>query len=218
MRAVIATGAGRYADAWHPFAKTSECLSTVLEDAGFSVVIDDDLDGAMTRLDDVDLLVVNAGDPWRGKGEGPGSEPVAGFAAALDRGIGVLGVHAAAATMRDYPAWAEAFGAIWLPELSLHPPIGPARITLTRSHLGGELGDFEVFDERYSALQRIGRSDIVATHQVEGSTFPTAWTRVVGPARIAADLLGHDERSYDSPGHRALVARLARWAGAVTLP
>ena len=50
MRAVIATGAGRYADQWHPFAATSRRLKSVLEDAGFAVVIDEDLDGAMTRL------------------------------------------------------------------------------------------------------------------------------------------------------------------------
>jgi hypothetical protein len=63
MRVVIATGEGRYADPWHPFATTSQRLETVLEDAGFTVRIDGDLDGAMTRLDGVDLLVVNAGDP-----------------------------------------------------------------------------------------------------------------------------------------------------------
>jgi len=212
MRAVIATGEGRYADQWHPFAATSRRVQTVLEDAGFTVVVDADLDGAMTRLDGVDLLVVNAGDPWRGEGVPPGAESIAGFADALRRGIGLLGLHAAAATMRDYPEWSEAFGAIWLPGLSWHPPLGVARITLTTSRLGADLGDFEVFDERYAGLQRVGRSEIVATHEVDGAVHPTAWTRVVGRARVAADVLGHDERSYDSAGHRALLSSLARWA------
>jgi len=211
-RVVIASGEGRYADPWHPFAATSLRLQAVLEDAGFSVVIDQDLDGAMTRLEGVDLLVINAGDPWRGPGDPPAAESITGFGAALDRGIGLLGLHAASATMRDYPEWADAFGAIWLPGLSGHPPIGEARITMTASPLGAELGDFDVLDERYSGLQLVGQSDIVATHEVEGVTCPTAWTRVVGRARVAADLLGHDERSYDSPGHRALLTRLARWA------
>ena len=212
MRAVIATGEGRYADQWHPFAATSRRLKSVLEDAGFAVVIDEDLDAAMTRLDRVDLLVVNAGDPWRGTGDPPTAESVAGFAAALGRGVGILGLHAAAATMRDYPEWSEAFGAIWLPGLSWHPPSGVARITIAGSRLGAGLDDFDVLDERYSGLQRVGSSDIVATHEVDGVVHPTAWIRVVGRARVAADVLGHDERSYDSAGHRALLSNLARWA------
>lgn len=216
MRAVIATGEGRYADPWHPFAATSALLQTVLEDAGFTVAIDRDLDGAMTRLDGVDLLVVNAGDPWRGVGEAPAAESVAGFAEALRRGIGILGIHAAAATMRDYPEWSEAFGAIWLPGLSWHPPSGMARITITSSRRMAPLDDFDVLDERYSGLQRVGRSEIVATHEVDGAIFPTAWIRIVGRVRAAADLLGHDERSYDSAGHRALLRSLARWASGAT--
>jgi type 1 glutamine amidotransferase len=62
----------------------------------------------------------------------------------------------------------------------------------------------------------VGSSEIVATHEVDGVIYPTAWTRVVGRARVAADLLGHDERSYDSEGHRALLSNLARWASGVT--
>lgn len=218
MRVVIASGEGRYADPWHPFAATSRRLQNVLGDAGFTVVIDEDLDQAMTRLDGVDLLVVNAGDPWRGPGDPPTAESVAGFAEALRRGIGVLGVHAAAASMRDYPEWSEALGAIWLPDVSWHPPVGVTRITTT-PRVGADLADFDVLDERYARLQRVGRSDLVATHEVDGATCPTAWIRVVGQARIAADLLGHDERSYDSPGHCALLTHLARWAsGAGALP
>jgi len=216
MRAVIATGEGRYADQWHPFAATSLRVKSVLEDAGLTVVVDEDLDGAMTRLDGVDLLVVNAGDPWRGEGDPPAAESITGFADGLRRGIGVLGLHSAAATMRDYPEWSEAFGAIWLPGLSGHPPIGVTRIALTASHLGADLDDFDVFDERYSGLQRVGSAEVVATHEVDGTIHPTAWTRVVGQARVAGDLLGHDERSYDSAGHRALLTSLARWASGAT--
>ena len=212
MQALIATGQGRYADPWHPFPATSERLKTVLEAAGFTATIDLDLDGAMTRLADVDLLVVNAGDPWRGGGDPPPAESINGFRTALDRGLGILGLHAAAATMRDYPEWAAAFGAIWLPSISGHPPIDTTGITITTTRWGADLVDFDVHDERYSRLQFLGRSDIVATHTVDGVVHPTAWTRTVGPSRVAVDLLGHDEHSYDSAGHRLLITELARWA------
>lgn len=214
MRIVIATGTGRYADPWHPYQATSARLLEILEEAGFEVEIDTDVDGAMTRLDGIDLLVVNAGDPWRGEGDPPSTAALAGFAAALDRGIGVMGFHAAAATMRDYPDWAEVFGAIWIPELSWHPPGGATTISISPSEIGAGLADFEIVDERYSGLQRVGRSDVVASHEVDGVRYPTAWTRTVGRSRVAADVLGHDERSYDSTGHRELIVRLARWVGA----
>ena len=46
------------------------------------------------------------------------------------------------------------------------------------------------------------------------STFsaPVATPTTFGRARVAVDVLGHDERSYGSPGHRALLRDLARWA------
>ncbi len=62
MRAVIASGSGRYADPWHPFPETSPLLAETPRGAGFAVEIDEDVDGAMARLAGVGLLVVNAGD------------------------------------------------------------------------------------------------------------------------------------------------------------
>ncbi len=40
---------------------------------------------------------------------------------------------------------------------------------------------------------------------------PLLWTRVRAGSRIVTDLLGHDERSYDSPAHRQLISRAAQW-------
>ena len=116
----------------------------------------------MRRLDGVDLLVVNAGDPWRGDGDPPAAESITGFADALRRGIGVLGLHAAAATMRDY-RWSEAFGAIWLPGLSGHPPIGVTRIALATSQPGGRSGRLRRVRERIRACSGVGSAEVVAT-------------------------------------------------------
>ncbi|WP_454111764.1 ThuA domain-containing protein [Microbacterium aurum] len=212
MRALIASGAGRYGDPWHPFAGTSERLAAVLREAGFDVEIDDDVDAAMRRLGDVDLLAVNAGDPWRDDPGDGGVDPasVAGFDAALRRGIGVLALHSAVSSLRDYPAWGAAIGALWLPGVSHHPPHGRTRIDIVGD--ADRLRDFELDDERYCRLQPIGQRTIIARHGGDGRPEPAAWTTRRGDARIAVDALGHDDRSYDSPGHRALIAHLARWA------
>lgn len=219
MRAQVITGTGRYADPWHPYPATSERLAALLADAGFDVTVDPDVDGALARLDAIDLLVVNAGDPWRSDDE-PGEGPVAvappasvaGLARALDRGIGVLAVHAALASLRDYPSWAAATGAVWLPGVSWHPPIGTVHVHGGALPDGTSVPDVEVHDELYQRLQPVGDRHVVAWHEHDGSRVASAWVREHGSARVAVDALGHDATSYDSPSHRELVARLAHWA------
>ena len=213
MHAIIASGSGRYADPWHPFGETSARLADILREAGLSVTVDDDVDHAMASLDGVDLLCVNAGDSWRGEGMGgrPGPDSIDGFARALDRGIGVLALHSAASSLRDYPEWAGAVGRMWVPGLSFHPPADGTTVSEGVFPDGSTTDQFDIFDERYCRLQEIGRSHTVCTHPGAEGSEPTAWVREVGRSRVAVDVLGHDGRSFDVPGHRELVRRLALW-------
>ncbi|QAY59550.1 ThuA domain-containing protein [Microbacterium protaetiae] len=214
MHALIAVGSGRYADPWHPFAENAAAVAALLEADGWSVTIDDDLDSAMTRLDGVDMLVVSAGNPW-GQGERGFGAPAAsteGLDAALARGIGVLGLHAASASLRDYPAWGAALGAVWIPDASMHPPFeDAARVHVLPHELTAGLDDFTLADERYSWQQRIGAVTVLVDHEHDGTRHPLVWIREHGPARIAYDALGHNPRSYEAEEHRELVRRLARW-------
>lgn len=212
MRALIATGTGRYADPWHPYTKTSPLIADVLREAGFDVEIDEDVDGAMTRLEGVDLLVVNAGDPWRSETTEPlPGASVDGLHAVLERGIGVIAVHAALSSLRDYPDWPGAIGGMWVPGISWHPPLDRVRIAGDALPDGTRIDDFDVDDERYTRLQAFGERMVVARHETEGESQPTAWVRAHGASRVAVDALGHDERSWASDGHRALFTQLARW-------
>ncbi|WP_232531782.1 ThuA domain-containing protein [Microbacterium halophytorum] len=213
-RAVIASGSGRYADPWHPFDETSAAIAGVLREVGFDAEVNADVDDALASLDGADLLVVNAGDPWRGDDETAAAPAasLAGLRSALDRGIGVLATHTAVASLRDYPEWAAAVGAIWMPGLSYHPPRGDTAVRVEDAPELGGLSGFDVDDERYTRLQQIGDRRVVAWHAGDGSPEPAAWLREFGPSRVAVDVLGHDGRSYEAAGHRALVAALARWA------
>lgn len=218
QQAVIVSGSGSYRDPWHPFAGTSARLAGLLATAGFTVTVEDDLDAAMTRLDGVSLLVVNAGDSWRSGSPAPvPPEAIAGFRHAVQRGVGILAMHTAPATMRGYPEWASTVGAIWLPGISGHPPAAEIAVTICEPQLSSNSplpgnGTIQVFDERYCHLQQVGESEIVATHTVDGTIHPAVWLRTVGRSRVAVDLLGHDERSYDSVAHRSLIIALAHWA------
>lgn len=216
-RAVVATGTGRYADPWHPYPATSARIAEVLRADGWDAVIDADVDHALAHLDGVDLLVVNAGDPWRNGGE-PHADPAAsaGLAAAIDRGIGLVGMHAALSSLRDHPVWRAAIGGEWVPGTSWHPPIGDARARFVDSGhaIAGGAEHLDVFDERYSDLVVDPGARVLAVHDVDGAEHPAVWIRE-DPTRAVVSSLGHDERSYDSPEHVGLLQRAARWAARV---
>ena len=58
-RALLLSGAGRYADPWHPFARTSAAVAQVVTEAGFAVEIEEDVDAALAGLAESapDLLI-----------------------------------------------------------------------------------------------------------------------------------------------------------------
>jgi len=82
---------------------------------------------------------------------------------------------------------------------------------MTRSLIlsgGGAYADpwhpFAATSERIAAvLEALGHD--------AGGLHPLLWARHWNNARIVTDLLGHDERSYESPAHRELLTRAARW-------
>ncbi|KJL26082.1 Trehalose utilization [Microbacterium oxydans] len=231
--ALILTGTGRYADPWHPYAETSPLLAELVRTAGFSPRIETDVDAALRGLDPgVRLLVVNAGDPeGPDAGDAPDAQAptvprehrfehaVAGdlaLGAALDRGIGLLAVHSAAASLRDYPSYERALGGRWVRGTSWHPHFDEAQVRLDPRHpLATGMPDFTVDDERYTDLRVHGDIDRLAFHEHDGVQHPLVWTREVGPSRVVYDALGHDSRSYASTGHRELLGRTLQWLGGV---
>ncbi|MBD3940593.1 ThuA domain-containing protein [Microbacterium sp. NEAU-LLC] len=216
-RVVIATGTGRYADPWHPFSATSSRISDILRADGWEAVIDEDVDHALAHLEGADLLIVNAGDPWR-DGGAPHADAAAeaGLAAAIARGIGLIGVHAALSSLRDHPAWRKAIGGEWVPGTSWHPPIGEARVRVVDADhdITGDAAHLDVFDERYSDLIVDPGARVLAVHDVDGAEHAAVWVREQ-PTRCVVSSLGHDERAYDSPAVAALLQRAARWAARV---
>lgn len=213
-KALVLIGSGRYADPWHPFDETGRIVADILAERDWQVEVSDDVDTGMASLDGFDLVAVNAGDPWRDGHRGAVPAAAEGFASALERGIGVLAVHAAVSSLRDYPEWAPALGAMWVPTLSFHPDAGEMTVQVEPDVVPAEVPTrFHLHDERYCALQRLGRRTVVAWHEGDegGTQEAAAWVREHGNARVAVDVLGHDARSFDSAAHRTLVAGLAAW-------
>ena len=209
-RGLILSGAGEYADAWHPFPETSRRLAELLAGAGCQTEITEDLPGRLQDLAGVDLLVVNAAAGPSGSSRAGAEHGLAEF---LAGGGGILAVHVGVCSLLDLPGWPEVSGAAWIAGRTMHPPLGPCRIDVRPiGHpLVASLGSFDVVDERYAHLDLRGGSTVLATHTHEGLDHPLVWARAVGWGRLVADALGHGPESYDSPGHRALIAAAVDW-------
>jgi uncharacterized protein len=100
----------------------------------------------------------------------------------------------------------------------MHPDYGLSRIHVYpgRHPIAATAGDFELYDERYSYLKVADDVVPLATHMHDGIEHPILWARAwdaaeSAGARVVYDALGHDGRSYDSPVHREILARAARW-------
>jgi len=226
MRALILSGAGRYADPWHPFPETSGRLADILRGAGFHVEVSEAVDARMAALahphdapdgldTDPDLLVLNIGDPALTGTPDPEAEALgrAGLLAYLGRGRPLFASHVSSTSLRGIPEWEDILGAVWVRGTTFHPDYGRAHIRIhpERHEVVAGLDDFEVDDERYTDL-RVA-SDVVplAGHEHDGREHPLMWARTHGSARVFYDALGHDTASYDSAAHREIVGRAARW-------
>ncbi len=212
MRALIAFGTGRYSDPWHPLEATANALGGIVAAAGFDVRFTSDLDRALAALGDVDLLVVNATDPWRNgqTGRGAPEASTSGFADAVARGVGILAMHNSIASLRDYPLWRTLIGGDWVPGRSGHPPHGSLTVNV------GPWADrpasrFIVEDEGYVYLEVDHDVDVVALHESDGLRHPLMWRHEAASTRVFYDALGHDLRSYASAEHVALIQRAALW-------
>lgn len=215
--ALVVAGGGRYADPWHPFEVTSGRLAAVLRGEGVAVEVADDVDAALAVLVDEarwpDLLVVDVGCPRDGV---PSPAPGAardGLASFLAGDRPLLAVHVSATSFAETPEWEQRLGGRWVPDRSWHPDLGPASVRVRRgaSPLVADLDDVEVVDERYCDLRTAGDITVLADHEHDGRTHPLVWLHEAGGVRTAYDALGHDERSYDSAGHRLLLQRLVGW-------
>jgi type 1 glutamine amidotransferase len=226
---LLLSGAGHYADPWHRYRETSPLIRDILAGAGVDVEIDEDIDARLADLRGVDLLIVNAGDPASGSGGTPAPDVGTtrgarhGLDAFVARGGALLGIHAAAASLLDYPAWTRTLGARWVPGVSTHPPFGLTEVRVTgvpveRRHgfPVDDIGDFSLYDERYIFLTVADDVTVLASHEYQGRRHPLLLAHVTGTSRAVYDALGHDVRSYASAAHRALLVRAAKWLLAPT--
>ena len=221
-RVLIFSGAGRYADPWHPFEETTPALASVVEELGHEVVVDRSTPQAFDALDAVDLVIVNSG------GGDPAARPTptpewaqahARLGAYLDAGGVLLGTHTAAAAFPDWSEWTPRFGGAWLRGTSFHPERNYALFEATPAFAAHPLfagieppvglpalagvPSVLCYDERYSAMVLGPDARPHLVHETGEKTEVCGW---LSGERIIYDGLGHNARSYESATRRRLLA------------
>jgi type 1 glutamine amidotransferase len=217
IRAVILSG-GRapFVDPWHPFEATSRELEALVSEFGYDVELTLDPLARLADLDGVDLLIANVPAPAEVDARQLAAAR-AGLARYLARPVGVAALHVSVTTLFGLPEWTELIGARWV-AATMHPPAGPAVVRLVGAHpiASATVADvgatFDLVDERYSRLQFDAEVQPIVVHDFEGAEHPLVWAREIGAVRVVADALGHGVESYQSAGHRSVLAHALRWA------
>lgn len=210
---VIFTGVGPHADPWHPLPETSAKIAELVCAPG-TVAVVSAVDQLGNALKEADLLIVNAS---ADRATPTAEDGVFGrtLDAFLTHGGNLLATHSAAIAFPGLSSWRSTIGAAWDYERTFHPPIGRTLIRRSRvDHpITAGLGDFEVYDERFTNLDLVhdGGTETLYVHEEGGAVHPLVWARTLGDSRVVYSALGHDLRSYESPGQVALLERLAAW-------
>lgn len=143
----------------------------------------------------------------------------AGRTALLDHvagGGGFLGVHSAACTEYDWPAYGELLGA----RFAGHPAPQPAVLTVDRSHpatahlpqrwhWSDEWYDFQAPPCDVTVLATVDETTYTGGRM--GADHPLVWYRNHGRGRSFYTALGHAPETYADPVFRAHLLGALRW-------
>ncbi|RFU85494.1 ThuA domain-containing protein [Streptomyces triticagri] len=136
----------------------------------------------------------------------------------LGRGAGFLGIHAAACTEYDWPAYGELLGA----RFAGHPALQPGTVRVddrdhpATAHLGPS---WQLTDEWYDFRPAPGPGSRVLARADEstyeggtmGADHPLVWCHTYLGARVFYTALGHTPELYAVPAFRAHLSGALRW-------
>jgi type 1 glutamine amidotransferase len=211
---LLISGGGAYVDEWHDFPTTSARLAAIVEGLGHSLRLTEDVEAALTSPGAAQLLVLNLGGPAARRPPEAVAAARAGLDSYLATGGALLSMHSSVIALSAVPEWQGILGGTWIHGRSMHPPQSEARVERAAGvehPIVDGLDDFTAFDERYSHLEVDPGNTVLFDHEHDRRRHPLVWARTSGPGRIVYDALGHDGRSFDSPGHRELVRRSVGW-------
>jgi len=164
--------------------------------------VDDDLDCLLT-LDPYDLIVfyhtvTEITDPQ-----------LLGLLNFVASGKGYVGIHSAADSFRDSPAYRSFVGGYFV----THPKYRQYQVSITEVEhpITEGMDEFLVTDEQYITSYD-ERNTILATALYKGKAMPVVWVKDWGTGRLCYIALGHNPDSCADENFHTLLIRGARWA------
>lgn len=213
MRALILSGGVA-----HAFADTSAAIAARLAALDVRSSIATDLEAALARSPDVELLVFNlfrdqyfsrrypvdVPDP-----EYTPSPPVRqAIVDHLARGGGLLALHGAVISFADWPQWRSILGAGWKQGTSGHPKraamevrVRPGAHPIVEGTASFRLAD----DEPYGFLDLEPDNIWLATSAHGGVEHPMLWVRSYGGGRVAYLAPAHGLKTHSHPVYQLLL-------------
>jgi uncharacterized protein len=205
----------------HAWQQTTESLVSLYSSAGCRKVsvIEDPLLLA-EKLKTCDVLVSNwnawpdvTGRQWGAKSEQK-------FLDFMNRGGGLVLLHAASATLQDWPEFQQMAGATWKLGTTGHGKIHPFQVDIadTLHSVTRGLAGFVIEDELWHkmALQPdihiLCRAFSDKATGGSGDWEPVVITSRYGKGRCFYSVLGHDVKAMSTPGWQKLMLRGTEWA------
>jgi uncharacterized protein len=216
VRVLILTGANNHS--WQP---TTAELVKLYRTSGFAVC-DTVLNPASlaARLAGYEVLVSNwnAWPQVTGRQWGAASEQA--FLHFMQQGGGLVLLHAASATLQDWPDFQRMAGATWKLEQTGHGRIHPFQVVMADSlhPITQGLKPFTITDELWHRMELqpdahiLCRAFSALENKGSGQWEPVALVTRFGKGRCFYSVLGHDAQAMSSLGWRRLMLRGTEWA------
>jgi type 1 glutamine amidotransferase len=124
-------------------------------------------------------------------------------------GKGFVGVHSAADSFREDPAFRYFIGGFFV----THPHFRSYQVSVVdpENPITRDLDEFMVEDEQY-ITDYDPRVDVLATALYKGKAWPVAWTKSWGDGRIFYLALGHNPEACRHDMFELLLGRGGKWA------
>ncbi len=147
-----------------------------------------------------------------------------GFLSLFEKGVGLVVLHHALATYQAWPEFEKAVGGKFLlaPEKKDGVVVtpgsgtggGPLNIHVcSKDHpITKDMEDFKLQDEYYNKCRVSPAVTVLLMTDCPGNQKEVAWCREQGKSRVAYIMSGHDQKVYNDPNYRKVLANAIKWA------
>jgi type 1 glutamine amidotransferase len=179
--------------------------------------VTDTSDWPMSRFDDVDVILLAKGNsrtaadvcPWLT------DQVQQGFVDFVERGGGLLAIHAGIVGYRDLPLVRTLVGGAFV----RHPEQCAVTVEFTGdSEIGPPAEPFTVHDEHYFVQTYAGDLDVFLASRSTSGVQPAGWTRRQGSGRVCVLTPGHNLDVFLHPTYQQTILRALHWCSGEERP